>query len=290
MICLKKKTIINRNSILITAMILALFSNMVTISMQDIPTEVTAQTGSMSTLQNIQATYTVSIVPGAAQRDNPYHYYPPVINVPIDTTVGWFNNDFGQPHTVTSGAPNSSDAGSIFNSGIMPATANSFFQHTFTQQGDYLYHCLIHPWRVALVSVADAYERGHFFQMSSGVGSILNLTQDSRTLLDFEPLTIPLDSTTPLAYNVTIIKNSNDTAFSKTYVTAGQSLPLELIQSEGNETITYGPDFSSTGTYHVEAPFLNDEATYTIVVELIAIDSQPPEAPIIDEFSLRTVT
>ena len=62
------------------------------------------QIGSMSTLQNIVATYAVSIVPGAAQRTSTYHYYPPAIAVPTGTTVAWFNNDFGQPHTVTSGS------------------------------------------------------------------------------------------------------------------------------------------------------------------------------------------
>ena len=65
---------------------------------------VTAQTGSMATLQNIGATYAVSIIPGAAQRESAYHYFPPAIAVPTDTTVAWFNNDFGQPHTVTSGS------------------------------------------------------------------------------------------------------------------------------------------------------------------------------------------
>jgi hypothetical protein len=61
-------------------------------------TETFAQLGSMSTLQNIDATYAVSIVPGAAQKENIYHYYPPQIAVPIGTTIAWFNNDFGQPH------------------------------------------------------------------------------------------------------------------------------------------------------------------------------------------------
>ena len=83
-----------------------------------------AQIGSMATFQNTPTNYAVSIIPGAAQKESPYHYYPPAINVPVGTTVGWVNNDFGQPHTVTSGAPNASDSGSVFNSGIMPATAN----------------------------------------------------------------------------------------------------------------------------------------------------------------------
>ena len=68
--------------------------------------------GSMSTLQNSNADYAVSIVPGAAQKDSTeYHYYPPKIAVPVGTTVAWFNNDFEQPHTVTSGEPAASNEG-----------------------------------------------------------------------------------------------------------------------------------------------------------------------------------
>jgi plastocyanin len=249
-----------------------------------------AQIGSMSTLQNTPTTYAVSIIPGAAQRDSPYHYYPPAINVPIGTTVGWFNNDLGQPHTVTSGAPDASDAGTIFNSGVLSATSNSFFQYTFDNPGNYIYHCIIHPWRQAIVSVADSYERGHYFEMSSGVGQVLNLTTDFRTLFDFQPLTIPLDKTTPLTYNITIAKNANTTVFSDTFVTDGESLPLELIKSNANETLVYGPDFSSTGAYHVEAPFLSGDSEYTITAELVSINSKVPESIIKDEFSFKTVT
>lgn len=252
--------------------------------------EVHAQVGSMATLQNTPATYAVSIIPGAAQRDSPYHYYPPAINVPVGTTIGWINNDAGQPHTVTSGAPNASNAGSIFNSGIMPSTANSFFQYTFNNPGDFVYHCIIHPWRQAIVSVGDSYERGHFFELSSGTGQVFNLTKDFRTLLDIKPITIQLDKTTPLTYNITIVKNANDTVYSGTFVTDGEPLPLELIKSNTNQTTTYGPDFSSTGAYHVEAPFLSGDAKYTIGVELVSINSKVPESVIKDEFSFNTVT
>ena len=102
------------------------------------PNMVYAQIGSMATLQNIQATYAVSIIPGAAQMESPYHYYPSVIAIPTGTTIAWFNNDFGQPHTVTSGPPGAPDAGSLFNSGLMPATANSFFQYRFDRAGDFV--------------------------------------------------------------------------------------------------------------------------------------------------------
>ena len=144
----------------------------------------------------------------------------------------------------------------------------------------------------AIVTVGDSYERGHFFQMSSGIGSVLNLSKDFRALLDFKPLTVPLDKTTPLTYNITIIKNGNE-VFSRTFVTSGESLPLELVQSTngGNQRETsYGPDFSGPGTYHIEAPFLNDNANYTIRAELTAVNSKAPQNAIVDEFTLRTVT
>lgn len=104
----------------------------------------------MVTLQNIPATYAVSIVPGAAQRESHHNYFHPTIAIPIYSTVAWFKNDFGQPHTVTSGIPGGSNVGAMFNSGLMPATANTFFQYRFDSPGDFAYHCIIHPWRVEL--------------------------------------------------------------------------------------------------------------------------------------------
>ena len=96
---------------------------------------VSAQPGSMATLQKIIATYAVSIVPGAAQRDSTYHYFPPAIAVPVHTTVAWFNNDFGQPHTVTSGVPGSPN--NLFNSGLMPAPQTPFFSTHMIAVGIY---------------------------------------------------------------------------------------------------------------------------------------------------------
>lgn len=248
-----------------------------------------AQIGSMATLQNIGATYAVSIIPGAAQRTSPYHYYPPAIAIPVGTIVAWFNNDFGQPHTVTSGMPKASDSGSAFNSGIMPATSNSFFQFAFNKRGDFVYHCEIHPWRVAIVSASDAFERGKNFELRSGVGSLFNLTKDSRALLNFEPITIPLDKISPIVYNVTIFKDNRENVFSRTFTTSGESLPLELIAGS-NETIVYGPDFSSTGAYHLQGAFLKGNAEYKILINITSINSKSPSNPVSDEFTIKTVS
>ena len=189
-----------------------------------------AQTGSMSTLQDTNADYAVSVVPGAAQKDSTYHYYPPKIAVPVGTTVAWFNNDFEQPHTVTSGEPDAPNEGSVFNSGIMPASANSFFQFTFTEPGEFLYHCNIHPWRVASAYSSEAFFTGNGFKIGIGSGATWNVDTHPRVLLNINPQTIPLDGTTPVTYNVTIAEGqSNNTLFSRWFTTAGEPLLLELI-------------------------------------------------------------
>ena len=55
------------------------------------------------------------------------------------------------------------DPSNIFNSGVIPYT--SFFQHTFDQAGTFDYYCTIHPWRTGTVTVSDAVERGHNFDL-----------------------------------------------------------------------------------------------------------------------------
>lgn len=245
--------------------------------------------GSMATLQNVDATYAVSIIPGAAQRDSLYHYYPPQIAVPTGTTVGWFNNDYGQPHTVTSGKPGANDSGSIFNSGLMPATANSFFQYTFNQDGEFVYHCNIHPWRVALVSAASTLFSGGSFDIKLGSGSTWDISNIPRVLMDFSPKTVPLDGSTPLTFNVTISEDgqTNSQVVSHLFNTYGRSLPLELVSSNTNETTVYGPDFSSTGAYHIESDFKKG-TSYPISVEIVSMNGQPVDIPIKASFELKT--
>ncbi len=119
-----------------------------------------------------------------------------------------------------------------------------------------MYHCIIHPWRSAIVTVSAAFQKGNNFEMSSGTGHILNLTQDSRTLLEFKPQTVQLDRAIPLVYSVTILENNENAVFSNTFVTNGASLSLELIAGEGNETISYGPNFSSRGLFMLKVFFL----------------------------------
>jgi plastocyanin len=108
-------------------------------------------------------TYMIDITTGSGINYKFQHFYPPDIAIPIGTTVEWFDDDPEQIHTVTSGAPGSSNP--LFNSGIMQYT--STLQYTFDQPGTVSYHCQIHPWMIGSVYVSD----------SNKQGKILNLVQ-----------------------------------------------------------------------------------------------------------------
>jgi hypothetical protein len=92
-------------------------------------------------------------------------------------------------------------------------------------------------------------------------------------------------------FNVTIFKNNTaKKIFTKTFTVNGAKLPLELIAGGYiNHTRAYGPDFSSTGAYHLEGAFFKGNANYTIRAEITAINSKPPQNKIIEDFSLRTI-
>ena len=249
--------------------------------------EIFAQIGSTYGY-GLDADYGVSIVPGASQKDNTYHYYPPKIAVPTDTTVAWFNDDVGQPHTVTSGQPGTEDSASVFNSGIMPAFPVRSFEFTFTQPGNFSYYCTIHPWRVASISVSDAQFTGESFDIGLGSGATWDLSTNTRVLLDITPKLAVLDGVTPISYKVTINDSqTNKTMFSDIFTTGGKSLPLELVSGEGNETRSYGPDFSSTGAYHVQSDFKKG-SSYSISVAVVAYDDRPIERPVTATFNLPT--
>jgi hypothetical protein len=235
-------------------------------------------------------TYVVRIIPGAAFEDSLFHYYPADVAVPTGTTIAWFNDDPGQPHTVTSGTPD--DPSNIFNSGVIPYTAA--FQYTFDETGTFDYHCIIHPWRIGSVTVSGAVEQGHNFEFSSGTGTTLDLTEHNRTVLEFTPLTFTAQETTPITYNLSLLApNTQEEIFSESFFALDNDLQVELVNnSTANRTQVYGPDFTDpiTGTYHVLGNLFETSGEYTVRIETVAIGSTPPTERIADEFRIQVTT
>jgi plastocyanin len=257
------------------------------------------------TSNEVQPDYIVRVLPGAALEDSLFHYFPSVVNVPTGTTIAWFNDDPGQPHTVTSGSPLDPDKGILFNSGIIPY--GGFFQYTFdgTLEGKFIYHCEIHPWRVGSVGVSSQVQQGNNFEFASGTGQIFNLTSDRSVLLRIKPVSVNMDDATPLTYNFSIFKKpaaaqsgneenkvKEEKVFSRSFFSLGNELYVELVPNYANRTSVYGPDFSDpiTGAYHIEGDFVRGGADYRIMGELTAIGTKMPESRIFDNFNLTMVS
>jgi nitrite reductase (NO-forming) len=94
----------------------------------------------------------VSIVHGAATLGDKA-FSPNLIRIKVGSTVTWTNND-NNLHTVTSGIPNTPNAGQIFDSGltalIMPTKT---YSHKFTNTGEFSYFCRVHPTMVGKIVV-----------------------------------------------------------------------------------------------------------------------------------------
>lgn len=236
-------------------------------------------------------TYMIDITTGSGVNYKFQHFYPPNIAIPIGTTVEWFDDDPEQIHTVTSGAPGSSNP--LFNSGIMQYT--STLQYTFDQPGTVSYHCQIHPWMIGSVYVSDSNKQGKNFKLSTGSSMeiddnsqydwIFNITKIDRILFNIQPTSIKTDKNTPITYNINIYNNElKKEILSQSFFAKGNDLQLELVASDLNIPLVYGPDFSEPiiGSYHVRNNFPDGE--YILKVELTGIGSNLTQTKILDEF------
>jgi plastocyanin len=70
-----------------------------------------------------------------------FKFVPSTLNVKIGTTITW-NNDDSTLHDITNDAEAGVEAGSIFDIDLEPGMSG---EYTFTEAGEYNYHCDIHP-------------------------------------------------------------------------------------------------------------------------------------------------
>ena len=85
--------------------------------------------------------------PGCEETDE--CYIPATLNISTGTTVVWENND-SAAHLATSGTPSGGPDGA-FDSGMIMAGATYEFE--FSDKGEFVYYCLVHPWMIGTVIV-----------------------------------------------------------------------------------------------------------------------------------------
>lgn len=106
----------------------------------------------MNTTEQTLQENIVSMVYGGVEKTTDAFSPNPII-IDSGESVTWTNDDF-LPHTITSGTPEqmgTGEAGKDFDSGFVGT--KSSFTHTFEQDGEYDYFCLLHPNMVGTVSV-----------------------------------------------------------------------------------------------------------------------------------------
>jgi plastocyanin len=72
-----------------------------------------------------------------------FAFKPAILNIPVGSTVVWFNND-SVIHTVTA-RNNSFDSGSL--------AGGDTFSHTFKEKGIFEYYCIPHPYMTGKVTI-----------------------------------------------------------------------------------------------------------------------------------------
>ena len=85
--------------------------------------------------------------PGCEETDE--CYIPATLNISAGTTVIWENND-AAAHLATSGTPDGGPDG-VFDSGMIMGVAT--YEYEFSEMGEFVYYCLVHPWMVGTVVV-----------------------------------------------------------------------------------------------------------------------------------------
>ena len=85
--------------------------------------------------------------PGCEETDE--CYIPATLNISAGTTVIWENND-ATAHLATSGTPDGGPDG-VFDSGMIMGGAT--YEYEFSETGEFVYYCLVHPWMVGTVVV-----------------------------------------------------------------------------------------------------------------------------------------
>jgi plastocyanin len=247
----------------------------------------------LTTPNKLLPTYVIDITTGSGITYKFQHFYPLNIAIPVGTTVAWLNGDPEQIHTVTSGGPGSVDSGQLFNSGVLPYS--SYMQYTFNQPGKFMYHCEIHPWMIGSVYASDSNKQGKNFKLTTGTNMAFegnapydwsfNTTEIDRILFNIEPLSVNTDKKTPITYNIDIYNNLQKEIFSKSFFARGNDFQFELLSSDLDEPLVYGPDFSDPiiGAYHIRDNF--PDGTYILKVEITGIGSNLTQTNISDEFN-----
>jgi plastocyanin len=239
---------------------------------------------SISGRLSAQPSYGVSISDGSAQSPGSV-FSPSVISVPAGMTVIWTNGGAGQ-HTVTTISGIGYTPPEAIDSKMIAANGGSFM-HTFTKPGIYRYTDLSNPKASAIVDVGNAVQSGNNFDMQ--VGGMDQLPSGPYGVtLRFVPNIMTIPPTTAITYQVTV-SDAGGKLVTRNFDDTDGILDLELVPQgapqnnvpQSQQFVIWGPDFAgeeghgTTGTFHIQGPFMNAGHQYFVTVTALSRGSTP---------------
>lgn len=127
-------------------------------------------------------TFQVTIPEGATASNIGEPYSPQSINVPINSSMTWTNNDTA-PHTVTS--VNGTEGSKPFDSGLL--SRGETFKVTYNKTGTYAYQCTLHPFMAGNVMVGANTTTA---SKPISINQINNMSASKQTTFEESPITL----------------------------------------------------------------------------------------------------
>ncbi len=201
----------------------------------------------------------VTIPLGASKPSTPFSLSPSVVDIKVNDTVQWNNNDIAI-HTVTTGSTHLGFDGRV-DSGTIAAGGS--FSHTFDKIGVYNYYCLFHPWMTGLVNVGTGTQTQPELEISVFTDKTNYRTGDTIMISGNVSRLIPNDQVTvwvtdPKGQGVATshIETETGNYFSTSFVASGD------LWSPGNE-------------YKVYAQYGSKSPVAMTPIQLESIDQKP---------------
>jgi plastocyanin len=210
----------------------------------------------------------VDITIGSTNQNNGKFFDPKEITIKKGIEVVWHNKDV-TAHTIIYGQKGSSDAGSVFDSGMI--RSNTVYSHSFTDTGDYPYFCKIHSWMTGRIIVAEDVQVPIIVELSMStekpkykLGDTVKVTGTAHPVQE-EDVVMRVFNPVDAQFALEELKLLDDGKFS-------HSFPLK-------------GDLAVAGNYTIMATYLNKTISSVIIVEEIPIpapqpqpDPEPPKA------------
>ncbi len=166
------------------------------------------------------------IIPfGASTPNTPFSLSPSVLDIKVNDTVQWQNQD-NTIHTVTTGTSHLGFDGRIDSGTISPGNT---FTYKFDKLGVYGYYCLFHPWMTGLVNVNAGVQAQPILGISISAdkpsyhdGDTVLISGQVSKFIPNEQITVWITDSQGKGISTSHIETENGTAFSTNIVASGK--------------------------------------------------------------------